>query len=70
MNDLNYLAKEVLKQRKTAGLTQAEAAALCGVGIRFFSELENAKSSLQIGKVFKVLASLGLVWKIETRGQP
>ena len=42
------------------GLTQAETAAMCNVGIRFFSELENGKTTLQIGKVLHCLDMLGI----------
>lgn len=51
-------------------LTQAEAALFCNVGTRFFSDLENGKNTLQIGKVHQVLKSFGLVFAIEERGLP
>lgn len=66
---LSEFAQKVRSQRKSAGLTQAEAAALCGVGTRFLSELENGKHSLHIGKVLQVLAGLGLTCHIQPRGQ-
>ncbi|MBI4064397.1 MAG: helix-turn-helix transcriptional regulator [Elusimicrobia bacterium] len=47
--------------RKEAKLTQQEAAAMCKVGTRFLSELENGKQSLHLGKALKVLQSFGLV---------
>ena len=50
----------VKKRRKSLNLTQAECAAFCGVGLRFFSELENGKQSLHRGKVLQVLQMLGL----------
>lgn len=50
----------VRKKRKEDGLTLADAAALCGVGYRFLSDLENGKATAQIGKVPKVMAALGL----------
>lgn len=50
----------VKAKRKELGLKQAEAAALCRVGTRFLSDLENGKDSLHIGKVFSVLNGLGL----------
>ena len=55
--DISSLIK---KRRKNLNLTQAECAAFCGVGIRFFSELENGKQSLHLGKVLQVLQTLGL----------
>ena len=46
--------------RNNAGLTQAEAAALCGVSVPFFSHLENGKPSIQMAKAFHVAEQLGL----------
>jgi y4mF family transcriptional regulator len=45
--------------RKDAGLLQDELAAAAGVGTRFVVEIENGKSSAQIGKVLAVLDALG-----------
>lgn len=55
------IARAVRTRRKELGLTQADAAGLCGVGIRFWSELENGKKTLQLGKVLAVLDRLGIV---------
>lgn len=41
-------------------MNQTEAAICCGVGRRFFIELENGKPTLQLDKVFRVLDMLGL----------
>ncbi len=46
--------------RKSLGLTQTDVALSCGVGIRFISDLENGKSSCQIGKALLVIESIGL----------
>lgn len=50
----------IKNRRKSLNLTQAECATFCGVGVRFFSELENGKQSLHLGKVLQVLQTLGL----------
>jgi len=60
----------VRKKRKEDGLTLADAAALCGVGYRFLSDLENGKETVQVGKVLKVLTALGLDMTIEARKWP
>lgn len=60
----------VRKKRKEDGLTLADAAALCGVGYRFMSDLENGKATVQIGKVLQVLTALGLDVTIEARKWP
>ena len=50
----------VRKKRKEDGLTLADASALCGVGYRFLSDLENGKPTVQLGKTLQVIAGLGL----------
>jgi HTH-type transcriptional regulator / antitoxin HipB len=53
---------EIVRQlRKDSKLTQQEAAALCNVGTRFLSDLENGKASAQLGKVLQVLHAFGLL---------
>jgi len=61
------IGKCVREQRKAQGATQPEFAALCGVGVRFISELENGKSTMEIGKVLKVLKCLGLQLNLQPR---
>ena len=60
----------VRKKRKQDGLTLADAAALCGVGYRFMSDLENGKETVQVGKVLQVLTALGFDVTIEARNWP
>lgn len=50
----------VRNARKQMLLKQSQAAQLCGVGVRFLSDLENGKETLHIGKVLQVLNGLGL----------
>jgi y4mF family transcriptional regulator len=58
----------VRKQRKSQAITQVELASLCGVGVRFISDLENGKTTVEIGKVLQVVESLGLKLTLEARG--
>jgi len=67
IEDVTDIGKYVRKQRKAQGATQPEFAALCGVGVRFISELENGKSTMELGKVLKVLKCLGLQIKLQPR---
>jgi y4mF family transcriptional regulator len=60
----------VRQKRREDGLTLADAAALCGVGYRFMSDLENGKATVQVGKVLQVLTALGLDLYTETRNWP
>ena len=52
------IGKAVRKKRKEDGLTLAEASALCGVGYRFLSNLENGKATAEVGKTLQVLSAL------------
>jgi len=54
------IGKLVRIYRKEQSVTQAELAALCAVGVRFISNLENGKATLELGKVLHVLKCLGL----------
>ena len=62
------LGRFVRDRRKAGGLTQAETAALCGVGTRFISDLENGKATVEIGKTLQVLKGLGIECLIGPRG--
>jgi HTH-type transcriptional regulator / antitoxin HipB len=55
-------------RRKAEGFTQSRAAALCGVGLRFLSELERGKPTSEFGKVLRVLRGFGIVVRLEPRG--
>ncbi|MGR9092510.1 MAG: helix-turn-helix domain-containing protein [Gammaproteobacteria bacterium] len=58
--DIDAFGRQIRLQRKRHGLRQSELAALCGVGTRFVSELENGKPSIEIGRAFHVAAIVGL----------
>lgn len=61
------LGSVIRAERKRQGLTQAEFAGLCGVGITFLSQLENGKETAELGKTLNVLMMLGLNVYIERR---
>jgi len=54
------IGKLVRMYRKEQSVTQAELASLCAVGVRFISNLENGKPTLELGKVLHVLKCMGL----------
>ncbi|MCF6236429.1 MAG: helix-turn-helix transcriptional regulator [Gammaproteobacteria bacterium] len=62
--DLGFIIREARKQQ---GATQAEFAALCGVGVRFVSDLENGKATAELGKVLSVIQCLGLELSLQPR---
>jgi HTH-type transcriptional regulator / antitoxin HipB len=64
------IGKAVRKKRKEDGLTLAEAAALCGVGYRFLSNLENGKATAELGKMLQVILGLGLQVQIGPKDWP
>lgn len=50
----------IRKQRKDKKLTLVELANHCNVGVRFLSELENGKPTIEIGKALKVMQRLNI----------
>lgn len=62
------LGDVIRAERRRQGLTQAELAELCGVGVTFLSQLENGKRTAEVGKVLDVLTMLGIDLFAERRG--
>ena len=54
------VGKLVQAERKRQGLTQLQLAGLANTGIRFVSDLENGKGTVQLQKLLSVLSALGL----------
>ena len=55
------LGQIIRETRKRLGLRQVETAALCNVGVRFLSELENGKPTISLSKELNILKGLGLL---------
>jgi len=47
-------------RRKNLGYSQAQTAELCGTGVRFISDLENGKATVEFGKALAVALTLGI----------
>jgi y4mF family transcriptional regulator len=60
IKSIGEIALIVKKRRKELSLTQLTLARLCNVGVRFLSDLENAKPTCRLDKIFKVLNGLGI----------
>jgi y4mF family transcriptional regulator len=58
--DAKTLGEIVRKQRKRQGATQTQVAALANTGLRFISDLENGKPTVQLGKALRVAKVLGI----------
>jgi len=67
LTDSIQLGATVKARRKELRATQAELAMTAGTGVRFIVDLENGKPTCQVGKVLKVLQTLGLVIEIKAR---
>ncbi len=61
------IGKALRTKRKEHGITQEQAAGMCNVGVRFLSELENGKPTLEIEKVMRVLDAFGFQCVIRPR---
>jgi HTH-type transcriptional regulator/antitoxin HipB len=59
------IGKTVRSTRKKLGVTQRELALTSGTGLRFIVELEQGKSTCQLGKALTVLKTLGISVKLE-----
>lgn len=69
VSNAKELGALVRQRRKQAGLTLKDAAGMAGVGIRFLSELERGKPTLQLGLVIEVLQLFGLELHVRVRGE-
>ncbi len=56
----NSIGEFIKKNRKAAGLTQAEFAIRSGLGLRFVHELESGKTTVRLDKVNQALAMFGM----------
>ncbi len=62
MTDLAKVMRGVRKRQK---VSQTVIAQLSNVGVRFVFDVENGKSTVQLGKVLAVLRAMGIVMKLE-----
>ena len=60
VSDAAALGKIVRNERKHQELTQTKLAHYAGVGINFISQLERGKETMELGKVIRVLQTLGI----------
>ena len=60
INSPKALGRKIRQLRREQGVTQAQLAGLANTGIRFVSDLENGKETCQLGKMLRVLSTLGV----------
>ena len=54
------LGQIIRTRRKEKKMTLAELSSHCNVGVRFLSELENGKPTIEMGKALKVMNRLNI----------
>lgn len=69
INDSIDFGKELKRRRKELGYTQAYISEFTGFSVSFISDLENGKTTAEIGKAIKYANLLGLDVKLDVRGQ-
>lgn len=60
VRDAAVLGRLIRRVRKQQGLTLETLAGLCGLSIRFLSELENGRETCSLVRVLWVLEALGI----------
>jgi len=68
LTDAEAFGKAVRAYRKRQGVSQVQMAAVANTGIRFISNLENGKPSVQLGKALRVADLLGI--RLEVTDMP
>jgi y4mF family transcriptional regulator len=61
------IGRLVRSRRRELDLTQAEVAGVARTGVRFISELESGKQSVQLDTLLRVLEALGLTLLAKSR---
>jgi len=63
--DIGFLVR---KKRIDLRMSQAQLSDISGKGVRFISDLENGKATMQVGKVLDILHILGFDVSVSARG--
>lgn len=58
--DASTLGRLIRETRKQQGLTLETLAGLCGLSMRFLSELENGRGTCGFARIIRVLDTLGI----------
>ena len=62
------VGKLILAERKRQKLSQLQLAGLANTGIRFISDVENGKGTVQLQKLLAVISALGLCMFVYSPG--
>jgi HTH-type transcriptional regulator / antitoxin HipB len=64
------IGRSIRDARRRRGLRQEDVALASGVGLRFIHELENGKSSVELGLTLRVIEAVGLDVRVDDRQLP
>ena len=67
INNAEMLGLAIRKRRKELGYTQGFIADFTGLSVSFISDVERGKVTAEIGKIIKLVSTLGLDILIESR---
>ena len=68
ITDTIALGKMIKARRKELGVTQAYLSEVTGLSTTFISDVENGKSTAEIGRIIKLINILGMDFIVESRG--
>jgi len=69
MNNAENFGKIVREYRTQQNLTQSQLATAANTGVRFISDLERGKPSVQLDKALKTAYMLGINLKVADNGK-
>ena len=69
ITDVKDIGLEIKKRRKALGYTQADISDYTGLSISFIADVEHGKSTVEFGKVLKLVNILGLDCLLQVRGE-
>ena len=64
IDNAEAFGKVVKEYRMRQKITQSQLAAVSDTGVRFISDLENGKPTVQLGKALKAASMLGITFEI------
>lgn len=67
ITDAKSLGNAIRQRRKELKYTQGYISVITGLSVSFLSDLENGKSTAEIGKTIEVINLLGLDINVEAR---
>ncbi|MDR1859253.1 MAG: helix-turn-helix domain-containing protein [Treponema sp.] len=68
IDNAEAFGRVVREYRKRQKITQSQLAAVANTGLRFISDLENGKPTVQLGKALKAAYMLGISLEVPDAG--